>query len=169
MKLLTMNVIRASHRIRHCGQGSSRCGGLDLACASARIYFSILTLALRPDGPPRWPTSVLDAHHGRRDHGPSARADPRVLGRAWKQADARANLFGLDMKASTEVLGATGCSTPVNGGLTTLRRAYALSFYLSIRIFRSPLRDDFRAVKIHQQRSETTRGLNSTLHRWRRL
>ncbi|MBT8458991.1 MAG: branched-chain amino acid ABC transporter permease, partial [Boseongicola sp.] len=71
----------------------------------------------------------------------------------------RANLFGIDMRASYELMVADWVWT-FNAGYYIAAVVMLMSFYLSIRIFRSPFGMMLRAVKSNQQRMSYT-GLNS--------
>jgi branched-chain amino acid transport system permease protein len=71
----------------------------------------------------------------------------------------RANLFGMDMRASFELNMGDWLFT-FNAGYYIAAIAMLASFYLAIRIFRSPFGLMMRAVKSNQQRMNYT-GLNT--------
>ena len=86
--------------------------------------------------------------------------DPRILDGALAEgATPKANLFGLEMGASYE-LGIGGWLFTLNAGYYIAGVLMLASFYLAIRIFRSPFGMMLRAVKSNQQRMNYT-GLNS--------
>ena len=158
MKLLTMNVIPAIIvSVIVAGLFSLLVGWISLRRSG--IYFSILTLAFAQMSY-ALAYSVLTPITGGETGLQPKYTDPRVLDRALEAGQTpRANLFGLDMKASTELVLGDWVFT-FNAGYYIAAAIMLLSFYLSIRIFRSPFGMMLRAVKSNQQRMNYT-GLNS--------
>jgi branched-chain amino acid transport system permease protein len=158
MKLLTMNVIPAIIvSVIVAGLFSLLVGWISLRRSG--IYFSILTLAFAQMSYALAYSVLTPITGGETGLQPRA-SDPRVLDRALEAGQTpRANLFGLDMKASTELVLGDWVFT-FNAGYYIAAAIMLLSFYLSIRIFRSPFGMMLRAVKSNQQRMNYT-GLNS--------
>ena len=87
-------------------------------------------------------------------------SDPRILG---AQASAEGNIpspniFGLEMRAATEMEVGNWIFT-FSAGYYFAALVMLISFYISIRIFRSPFGMMLRAIKSNQQRVKYT-GLN---------
>ncbi|KEJ90172.1 branched-chain amino acid ABC transporter permease [Sulfitobacter donghicola] len=158
MKLLTMNVIPAIIiSVIVAGVFSLLVGWISLRRSG--IYFSILTLAFAQMSY-ALAYSVLTPITGGETGLQPKLSDPRVLDGALVDGQSpRANLFGLDMKASSELNIGDWVFT-FNAGYYIAAIVMLLSFYLSIRIFRSPFGMMLRAVKSNQQRMNYT-GLNS--------
>ena len=158
MKLLTMNVIPAIViSVIVAGVFSLLVGWISLRRSG--IYFSILTLAFAQMSY-ALAYSVLTPITGGETGLQPKLADPRILDAAV--TDGRtptANLFGLDMKASSELRLGDWVFT-FNAGYYIAAIVMVIAFYLSIRIFRSPFGMMLRAVKSNQQRMNYT-GLNS--------
>ncbi len=158
MKLLTMNVIPAIVvSIAIAGLFSLLVGWISLRRSG--IYFSILTLAFAQMSY-ALAYSVLTPITGGETGLQPKYNDPRILDAALEPGQSpRANLFGLDMKASSELEIGNWIFT-FNTGYYIAAIVMLLSFYLSIRIFRSPFGMMLRAVKSNQQRMNYT-GLNT--------
>jgi len=158
MKLLTMNVVPAIIvSVIVAGLFSLLVGWISLRRSG--IYFSILTLAFAQMSY-ALAYSVLTPITGGETGLQPKYTDPRVLDRALEAGEMpRANLFGLDMKASTQLNFGDWVFT-FNAGYYIAALVMLASFYLSIRIFRSPFGMMLRAVKSNQQRMNYT-GLNS--------
>ena len=158
MKLLTMNVIPAILvSVIVAGAFSLLVGWISLRRSG--IYFSILTLAFAQMSY-ALAYSVLTPITGGETGLQPKLADPRILDSA--STDGRtpsANLFGLDMKASTDLHIGDWVFT-FNAGYYLAAIIMLVAFYLSIRIFRSPFGMMLRAVKSNQNRMNYT-GLNS--------
>ncbi|KJZ19859.1 branched-chain amino acid ABC transporter permease [Loktanella sp. S4079] len=124
------------------------------------IYFSILTLAFAQMSF-ALAYSVLTPITGGETGLQLALDDPRVLGAAQT---ASGNipvpaLFGLEMRSSYEM--SVGAWTfTFNAGYYLAALIMVLSFYLAIRIFRSPFGMMLRAIKSNQTRMSYT-GLNA--------
>lgn len=158
MKLLTMNVVPAIIvSVIVAGIFSLLVGWISLRRSG--IYFSILTLAFAQMSY-ALAYSVLTPVTGGETGLQPKYNDPRILDGALEAGQSpRANLFGLDMKASTELTMGDWVFT-FNAGYYIAAAIMLISFYLSIRIFRSPFGMMLRAVKSNQQRMNYT-GLNS--------
>ncbi|MEM5519451.1 branched-chain amino acid ABC transporter permease [Sulfitobacter sp. AS59] len=158
MKLLTMNVIPAIMvSVLVAGLFSLLVGWISLRRSG--IYFSILTLAFAQMSY-ALAYSVLTPITGGETGLQPKYTDPRILDGALPAGQSpRANLFGLDMKASTQLQLGDWVFT-FNAGYYIAAAIMLVAFYLSIRIFRSPLGMMLRAVKSNQQRMNYT-GLNS--------
>jgi len=158
MKLLTMNIIPAIFiSVLVAGLFSLLVGWISLRRSG--IYFSILTLAFAQMSY-ALAYSVLTPITGGETGLQPKFSDPRILDAV--PADGRtpqANLFGLDMKATTEWNVGDWVFT-FNAGYYVAALIMLIAFYLSIRIFRSPFGMMLRAVKSNQQRMNYT-GLNS--------
>ncbi len=158
MKLLTMNVVPAIIiSVIVAGLFSLLVGWISLRRSG--IYFSILTLAFAQMSY-ALAYSVLTPITGGETGLQPKLSDPRILDGALVDGQSpRANLFGLDMKASSELNIGDWVFT-FNAGYYIAAAIMLISFYLSIRIFRSPFGMMLRAVKSNQQRMNYT-GLNS--------
>ena len=158
MKLLTMNIIPAIFiSVLVAGLFSLLVGWISLRRSG--IYFSILTLAFAQMSY-ALAYSVLTPITGGETGLQPKFSDPRILDAV--PADGRtpqANLFGLDMKATSEWNVGDWVFT-FNAGYYVAALIMLIAFYLSIRIFRSPFGMMLRAVKSNQQRMNYT-GLNS--------
>ncbi|MEM6761075.1 MAG: branched-chain amino acid ABC transporter permease [Pseudomonadota bacterium] len=158
MKLLTMNVIPAIIvAVVVAGVFSLAVGWISLRRSG--IYFSILTLAFAQMSYSLAYSVLTPITGGETGLQPKVN-DPRILdGAVTDGVVPKANLFGLEMGA--------GIDLPVGAWVFTINAGYyvaavvmLLSFYLSIRIFRSPFGMMLRAVKSNQQRLNYT-GLNA--------
>lgn len=158
MKLLTMNVVPAIIiSVIVAGLFSLLVGWISLRRSG--IYFSILTLAFAQMSY-ALAYSVLTPITGGETGLQPKISDPRILDGALELGQSpRANLFGLDMKASSELVLGNWVFT-FNAGYYIAAAVMLLAFYMSIRIFRSPFGMMLRAVKSNQQRMNYT-GLNS--------
>lgn len=158
MKLLTMNVVPAIIiSVIVAGLFSLLVGWISLRRSG--IYFSILTLAFAQMSY-ALAYSVLTPITGGETGLQPKISDPRILDGALELGQSpRANLFGLDMKASSELVVGDWVFT-FNAGYYIAAAVMLLAFYMSIRIFRSPFGMMLRAVKSNQQRMNYT-GLNS--------
>ena len=157
MKLLTMNIVPALIlSVIVAGAFSVLVGYISLRRSG--IYFSILTLAFAQMSY-ALAYSVLTPITGGETGLQPKLSDPRILDAALGGGSRRANFFGLDMGASTEVRMGDWLFT-FNAGYYIAAVVMLLAFYLSIRIFRSPFGMMLRAVKSNQQRMNYT-GLNS--------
>jgi len=156
MKLLTMNVIPAIIlSVAIAGIFALMVGFVSLRRSG--IYFSILTLAFAQMSYALAYSVLTPITGGETGLQPKIN-DPRIL-----DADAgtlgKANLFGLEMGSSYElVLG--GWVFIFNAGYYIAAALMLLSFYVAIRIFRSPFGMMLRAIKSNQNRLNYT-GLNS--------
>ncbi|ABF64246.1 branched-chain amino acid ABC transporter permease [Ruegeria sp. TM1040] len=158
-KLLSMNVLPAIVlSVLVSGLFSLVIGFVSLRRSG--IYFSILTLAFA-QMMFALAYSVLTPITGGETGLQLALDDPRILG-ASQTAEGNIpvpSLFGLEMRDSAElVIG--GWSFTFNFGYYFCALVMLASFYLAIRIFRSPFGMMLRAVKSNQQRMNYT-GLNS--------
>ncbi|MEO0633759.1 MAG: branched-chain amino acid ABC transporter permease, partial [Pseudomonadota bacterium] len=158
MKLLTMNVIPAIVvAVIVAGVFSLAVGWISLRRSG--IYFSILTLAFAQMSYSLAYSVLTPITGGETGLQPKVN-DARILdGAVTDGVVPKANLFGLEMGA--------GIDLPVGNWVFTINAGYyvaavvmLLSFYLSIRIFRSPFGMMLRAVKSNQQRLNYT-GLNA--------
>ena len=158
MKLLTMNVIPAIIvSVMIAGLFSLLVGWISLRRSG--IYFSILTLAFAQMSY-ALAYSVLTPITGGETGLQPKYTDPRILDGALPDGQMpRANLFGLDMKDGFELVMGNWVFT-FNAGYYIAAVVMLLSFYISIRIFRSPFGMMLRAVKSNQQRMNYT-GLNT--------
>ncbi|MCF6234610.1 MAG: branched-chain amino acid ABC transporter permease [Rhodobacteraceae bacterium] len=157
MKLLTMNVIPAIiMAIVISGIFALVIGWISLRRSG--IYFSIITLAFALMSFALAYSVLTPITGGETGLQPKA-ADLRILDAPLAAGSTpRANLFGLEMSSSYKL--------EIGNWLFTFSAGYyiaavmlLLSFYLSIRIFRSPFGMMLRAVKSNQQRMNYT-GLN---------
>jgi branched-chain amino acid transport system permease protein len=157
MKLLSLNIIPAIiMSVTFAGLFALAVGFISLRRSG--IYFSILTLAFAQMSY-ALAYSVLTPITGGETGLQIKPTDRPLLSNLADGEIGRANLFGLDMRASYEM--------EVGGWLFTFNSGYyiaavvmLLAFYMSIRIFRSPFGMMLRAVKSNQQRMNFT-GLNS--------
>jgi branched-chain amino acid transport system permease protein len=157
-KLLSMNVIPAIIlAVIAAGVFALIIGFVSLRRSG--IYFSILTLAFAQMSF-ALAYSVLTPITGGETGLQLALDDPRILG-GLSSSDGNIpvpGLFGLEMRDSSKlVLG--GWEFTFNFGYYFSALMMLLSFYLSIRIFRSPFGMMLRAVKSNQQRLNYT-GVN---------
>ncbi|MEM1363286.1 MAG: branched-chain amino acid ABC transporter permease [Pseudomonadota bacterium] len=158
MKLLTMNVLPAIIlSVIFAGLFSLVVGWISLRRTG--IYFSILTLAFAQMSY-ALAYSVLTPITGGETGLQPKIDDPRLLdGSLAEGATPKANFFGLEMGDSVE-LALGGWVFTFNAGYYVAAVFMLLSFYLSIRIFRSPFGIMLRAVKSNQQRMSYT-GLDA--------
>ena len=157
MKLLSLNVIPAIIMgVVFAGLFALVVGFVSLRRSG--IYFSILTLAFAQMSY-ALAYSVLTPITGGETGLQIKATDSPLLSNVPEGEIGRANLFGLDMRASFE-LSAGDWLWTFNAGYYIAAVFLILAFYLSIRIFRSPFGIMLRAVKSNQQRMNYT-GLNS--------
>ena len=158
MKLVTMNVIPAIIMAVIIGGAFALVVGF-ISLRRSGIYFSILTLAFAQMSY-AMAYSVLTPITGGETGLQPKLADPRILDpELTGGATPQANLFGMDMGASAE-LSVGGWLFTFNAGYYLAAVVMLISFYISIRIFRSPFGMMLRAVKSNQQRLNYT-GLNA--------
>ncbi|MEL6242919.1 MAG: branched-chain amino acid ABC transporter permease [Pseudomonadota bacterium] len=157
MKLLTMNVIPAIIvSVIVAGLFSLAVGWISLRRSG--IYFSILTLAFAQMSYSLAYSVLTPVTGGETGLQPKVN-DPRILdGAVTDGVVPKANLFGLEMVSSYD-LGLGSWVFTFNAGYYIAAIVMLLSFYLSIRIFRSPFGMMLRAIKSNQQRMSYT-GLN---------
>jgi branched-chain amino acid transport system permease protein len=157
MKLLTMNIIPAIIlSVLVAGLLSLLVGWISLRRSG--IYFSILTLAFA-QMMYSLAYSVLTPITGGETGLQPKVTDARILdGTLAEGATPKANLFGLEMSSSLE-LNVAGWLFTFNAGYYIAAVVMLISFYVAIRIFRSPFGMMLRAVKSNQQRLKYT-GLN---------
>ncbi len=150
MKLLTMNIIPAIFLgIVVAGLFSLLVGFISLRRSG--IYFSILTLAFAQMSY-ALAYSVLTPITGGETGLQPKSSDPRILDAALETGEvAKANLFGFDM-TSSYVMSMGGWEFTFNVGYYVAAFMMLASFYLAIRIFRSPFGLMLRAVKSNQNR-----------------
>ncbi|MEL6505776.1 MAG: branched-chain amino acid ABC transporter permease [Pseudomonadota bacterium] len=150
MKLLTMNIIPAIILgIVIAGLFSLAVGYISLRRSG--IYFSILTLAFAQMSY-SLAYSVLTPITGGETGLQPKLGDPRILDGALAAGETpRANLFGLEMSSSYE-LAMGGWAFTFNVGYYIAAILMLVSFYIAIRIFRSPFGLMLRAVKSNQNR-----------------
>ena len=152
MKLLTMNVIPAIiMSIVFAGLFSLIVGWISLRRSG--IYFSILTLAFAQMSY-ALAYSVLTPITGGETGLQAKISDPRILDSNAGEFG-RANLFGLHMNSSYELTIGRWEFT-VNTGYYLAACVMLISFYMAIRIFRSPFGMMLRAIKSNQQRMNYT-------------
>ncbi|WP_099823352.1 branched-chain amino acid ABC transporter permease [Oceaniglobus indicus] len=157
-KLLSFNVIPAiALSIVVAGLFSVVIGYISLRRSG--IYFSILTLAFAQMSfnlaysvlsNPKF--NLTNGETGLQVYG----SDPQYLKGSGPDVT---HIFGLEMRA-TETLKLGGWSFDFNVGYYLCALILLVSFYISVRIFRSPFGMMLRAVKSNQQRMNYT-GLNS--------
>lgn len=157
MKLLTMNVIPAViMAVIIAGLFSVVVGYISLRRSG--IYFSILTLAFAMMSYQLAYSVFTPITGGETGLQPKVN-DARILdGALVDGATPTANLFGLSMRSSYEMEIGAWLFT-FNAGYYVAAIVMLLSFYLAIRIFRSPFGLMLRAVKSNQHRMNYT-GLN---------
>jgi len=154
-KLLSMNVVPAIIlSVIVAGLFSLVIGYISLRRSG--IYFSILTLALA-EMSFRLAYSVLTPITNGETGLQVYNDDPQIL--MGPESSTVTNLFGLEMR-STYTLDIAGWSFDFAVGYYLCALLMLASFYLSIRIFRSPFGLMLRAVKSNQQRMNYT-GLNT--------
>ena len=158
MKLLTMNVIPAIIvSVAVAGAFSLLVGWICLRRSG--IYFSILTLAFAQMSYSLAYSVLTPITGGETGLQPNL-ADPRILDNALVEGQSpRANLFGIDMRATYELSIADWVFT-FNAGYYIAAVILIAAFYMSIRIFRSPFGMMLRAVKSNQNRLNYT-GVNA--------
>ncbi|MEO0772786.1 MAG: branched-chain amino acid ABC transporter permease [Pseudomonadota bacterium] len=157
MKLLTLNVIPAIIvAIIVAGIFAVAVGYISLRRSG--IYFSILTLAFAQMSY-ALAYSVLTPLTGGETGLQIKPTDRPILSNLGEGEIGRANLFGMDMRQSIEVNLGDWLFT-FNAGYYIAAVVMLISFYLSIRIFRSPFGVMLRAVKSNQTRMYYT-GLNA--------
>ena len=123
------------------------------------IYFSILTLAFAQMSF-ALAASVLTPITGGETGLQTALNDPRILDGANESGNIPApNFFGLEMGDSLQV-NVAGWLWTFNAGYYIAGIIMLISFYVAIRIFRSPFGIMLRAIKSNQQRLNYT-GLNT--------
>ena len=123
------------------------------------IYFSILTLAFAQMSF-ALAASVLTPITGGETGLQTAFNDPRILDGANEGGNIPApNFFGLEMGDSLQV-SVAGWLWTFNAGYYVAGIIMLISFYVAIRIFRSPFGIMLRAIKSNQQRLNYT-GLNT--------
>ncbi|NCW66700.1 MAG: branched-chain amino acid ABC transporter permease [Rhodobacteraceae bacterium] len=123
------------------------------------IYFSILTLAFAQMSF-ALAASVLTPITGGETGLQTALNDPRILDGANESGNIPApNFFGLEMGDSLQV-NVAGWLWTFNAGYYVAGIIMLISFYVAIRIFRSPFGIMLRAIKSNQQRLNYT-GLNT--------
>ncbi len=157
MKLLTMNVIPAIIvSVIVAGLFSLAVGWISLRRSG--IYFSILTLAFAQMSYSLAYSVLTPITGGETGLQPKVN-DPRILdGAVTDGVVPKANLFGIEMVSSYN-LGIGNWVFTFNAGYYIAAIVMLASFYLSIRIFRSPFGMMLRAIKSNQQRMNYT-GLN---------
>ena len=157
MKLLTLNVVPAILMgIVFAGIFALAVGYVSLRRSG--IYFSILTLAFAQMSY-ALAYSVLTPITGGETGLQIKSTDQPLLSNLEPGEIGRANLFGIDMRASYEMAAGDWLFT-FNAGYYIAAVFMLIAFYLSIRIFRSPFGMMLRAVKSNQQRMNYT-GLSS--------
>ena len=123
------------------------------------IYFSILTLAFAQMSF-ALAASVLTPITGGETGLQTALNDPRILDGANDSGNIPApNFFGLEMGDSLQV-NVAGWLWTFNAGYYFAGIIMLISFYVAIRVFRSPFGMMLRAIKSNQQRLNYT-GLNT--------
>ena len=150
LKLLTMNVIPAiALSIVIAGIFSFFVGFISLRRSG--IYFSILTLAFAQMCYALAYSVLTPITGGETGLQPKA-SDPRILDAAFSSDPSqRANLFGIEMGSSYELVVGAWAFT-FNVGYYIAAILMVLSFYISIRIFRSPFGLMLRSIKSNQNR-----------------
>jgi ABC-type branched-subunit amino acid transport system permease subunit len=150
MKLLTMNIIPAILlSVLVAGLFSILVGYISLRRSG--IYFSILTLAFAQMSY-SLAYSVLTPITGGETGLQPKIDDPRIFdGPVQDGIFPAASLFGVEMRDSL-VLSLGGWSFTFNAGYYVAAFAMVVSFYIAIRIFRSPFGLMLRAVKSNQNR-----------------
>ena len=157
MKLVTLNVIPAIIMgVIFAGIFALAVGYISLRRSG--IYFSILTLAFAQMSY-ALAYSVLTPITGGETGLQIKSTDRPILSNLEPGEIGRANLFGMDMRTSFE-LGVGDWLFTFNAGYYIAAIFMLISFYLAIRIFRSPFGTMLRAVKSNQTRMYYT-GLNA--------
>ena len=157
MKLMTLNVIPAIFMgVILAGIFALAVGYISLRRSG--IYFSILTLAFAQMSY-ALAYSVLTPITGGETGLQIKPTDRPILSNLQEGEIGRANLFGMDMRASFE-WGVGDWLFTFNAGYYIAAVVMLIAFYLSIRIFRSPFGVMLRAVKSNQTRMYYT-GLNA--------
>ncbi|MEM6589980.1 MAG: branched-chain amino acid ABC transporter permease [Pseudomonadota bacterium] len=157
MKLVTLNVIPAIIAgVIVAGIFAVAVGYVSLRRSG--IYFSILTLAFAQMSY-ALAYSVLTPLTGGETGLQIKPTDQPILSNLAEGEIGRANLFGMDMRQSFELNIGDWLFT-FNAGYYIAAIVMLISFYLSIRIFRSPFGVMLRAVKSNQTRMYYT-GLNA--------
>ena len=159
MKLLTVNVVPAIiMSVIVAGLFSLIVGFISLRRSG--IYFSILTLAFAQMSFALAYSVLTPITNGETGLQLSLN-DPRILGisQTIDGSIPAANFFGIEMRDSLE-LAMGGWLFTFNAGYYLAAIVMLISFYVSIRIFRSPFGMMLRAVKSNQQRMSYT-GLNT--------
>jgi branched-chain amino acid transport system permease protein len=157
MKLFSLNVIPAIIMgVIVAGMFAIAVGYVSLRRSG--IYFSILTLAFAQMSY-ALAYSVLTPITGGETGLQIKSTDSPLFSNLAQGEIGRANLFGMDMRASYELELGSWLFT-FNAGYYIAAVFMLLSFYLAIRIFRSPFGTMLRAVKSNQTRMYYT-GLNA--------
>ena len=159
MKLLTVNVVPAIiMSVIVAGLFSLIVGFISLRRSG--IYFSILTLAFAQMSFALAYSVLTPITNGETGLQLSLN-DPRILGisQTLDGSIPAANFFGIEMRDSLE-LAMGGWLFTFNAGYYLAAIVMLISFYIAIRIFRSPFGMMLRAVKSNQQRMSYT-GLNT--------
>jgi ABC-type branched-subunit amino acid transport system permease subunit len=157
MKLFSLNVIPAILMgIIVAGLFAVAVGYISLRRSG--IYFSILTLAFAQMSY-ALAYSVLTPITGGETGLQIKSTDRPLLSNLAEGEIGRANLFGMDMRASYEMEVGNWLFT-FNAGYYIAAVFMLISFYVAIRIFRSPFGTMLRAVKSNQTRMYYT-GLNA--------
>ena len=157
MKLLTLNVIPAIlMSIVFAGIFALLVGFISLRRSG--IYFSILTLAFAQMSY-SLAYSVLTPITGGETGLQLKATDKPLLSNLAEGEIGRANLFGLDMRSSY-IMEVGDWAFTFNAGYYIAAVVMLISFYIAIRLFRSPFGMMLRAVKSNQQRMNYT-GLNA--------
>jgi len=159
MKLLTVNVVPAIiMSVIVAGLFSLVVGFISLRRSG--IYFSILTLAFAQMSFALAYSVLTPITNGETGLQLSLN-DPRILGisQTLDGSIPAANFFGIEMRDSLE-LAMGGWLFTFNAGYYLAAIVMLISFYIAIRIFRSPFGMMLRAVKSNQQRMSYT-GLNT--------
>jgi len=156
MKLLTVNIIPAViMSVIIAGIFALMVGFVSLRRSG--IYFSILTLAFAQMSYALAYSVLTPITGGETGLQPKIN-DPRILDSGAGELG-KANLFGLEMGSSFELSLGSWIFT-FNAGYYIAALVMLVSFYVSIRIFRSPFGLMLRAIKTNQTRLNYT-GLNS--------
>ncbi|MEO1250164.1 MAG: branched-chain amino acid ABC transporter permease [Pseudomonadota bacterium] len=157
MKLVSLNVIPAIiMAVIVAGIFALAVGYISLRRSG--IYFSILTLAFAQMSY-ALAYSVLTPITGGETGLQIKQSDRPLLSNLEEGEIGRANLFGMDMRASYEMNAGDWLFT-FNAGYYIAAVVMLISFYVAIRIFRSPFGTMLRAVKSNQTRMYYT-GLNA--------
>jgi len=157
MKLLTLNVIPAIAMSLVFGGLFALLVGF-VSLRRSGIYFSILTLAFAQMSY-SLAYSVLTPITGGETGLQLKSTDAPLLSNLEPGEIGRANLFGVDMRSSYEWMVGDWLFT-FNTGYYIAALVMLVSFYVAIRIFRSPFGLMLRAVKTNQNRLNYT-GINT--------